>query len=154
MIRTRNLLYNPRSTISRWLCKAEIVVLLAAARLLIKFVSFRWWRSMIAFGHEQNREPAAVSKAQMVQASRIGKLISQMAERMPFQAVCLPQAMTGRWMLKRRGLPARIIMGARKGRSGKPIKLHAWLMVADSCITGNRERQSFLAFEKRVVGSK
>lgn len=154
MIRAKNLLDNPRSTISRWLCKAEIVVLLATARFVIKFVSFRWWRGMIVFGPEPSREPGGVSESQMDQALRIGKLISQMAARMPFRAVCLPQALAGRWMLKWRGTPARIMMGARKGQSNNPIELHAWLMVRDRCITGDRERQSFLAFASRVAGNK
>ena len=154
MIRTRSLLHSPRSTLSRWRSKAEIIVLLATARLLIKFVSFRWWRGMIVFGYELDRKETAVSQAEIVHAIRIGKLISQIADRMPFRAVCLPQAMTGRWILKRRGVRSRIMMGARKGRSDKPIELHAWLMVEDRCITGDRNRQSFMAFEHQVVESK
>jgi len=53
----------------------------------------------------------------------------------PFNAVCLPQAMTARIMLKRRGVGSVLHFGAAKGEQ-KPLDAHAWLDAAGVEVTG------------------
>jgi len=57
------------------------------------------------------------------------------ARQVPFRAVCLPQAMAARIMLRRRGVASVLHFGAARGRD-KPIDAHAWLDAAGVEVTG------------------
>lgn len=72
---------------------------------------------------------------------------------MPFQAVCLPRAMAGRWILGRREIPSRIVVGSRRGNPDEEEMLfHAWLMAGDIVITGAGELDRYRAFAKKQTG--
>lgn len=76
-------------------------------------------------GHEGEAELAA----------EIGWAVTRAARHAPFKAVCLPQAMAARVMLKRRGVASVMHFGAAKGTE-KPIDTHAWLDAAGVEVTG------------------
>jgi hypothetical protein len=68
-------------------------------------------------------------------AEEIGWAVTRAARHVPFKAVCLPQAMAARIMLKRRGVESVLHFGARIGPD-KPIDAHAWLDAAGVEVTG------------------
>ncbi len=68
-------------------------------------------------------------------ARQIGWAIARAAAHVPFDAVCLPQAMAARVMLQRRGVASVLHLGAAKGRD-KPLDAHAWLDAAGVEVTG------------------
>jgi hypothetical protein len=78
-------------------------------------------------------------------AEEIGWAVTRAARHVPFNAVCLPQAMAARIMLKRRGVDSVLHFGARIGQDkvgqdkiaqDKPIDAHAWLDAAGVEVTG------------------
>lgn len=125
--------------------KAEIAVLLLSARLLIRFVPLRRWRSLMG-DLGGSRSPHQPTRAQLHRGRTLGAEVERVAERMPFRAVCLPRAMVARWMLARRGIPSTIQIGARRGRTTRSHDLHAWLMLGETCIVGQAEREDYLHF--------
>ena len=68
-------------------------------------------------------------------AEEIGWATVSAARHVPFRAVCLPQAMAARIMLRRRGVASVLHFGAAKGAQ-KPIDAHAWLDAAGVEVTG------------------
>ncbi|WP_271077311.1 lasso peptide biosynthesis B2 protein [Aurantiacibacter sp. MUD61] len=137
----------------------EIWLSLAWARFLIRFIAFRRWRHLLG---PIDVEPDAsvwpdLSEERLHQASSIGRLVNRVADRIRlFQVVCLPRAMACRWALARRGIPSRIIIGSKRGEeAGEGLLFHAWLMVGDRVLTGEDEREQFLAFgtPQRGLGS-
>lgn len=68
-------------------------------------------------------------------AAEIGWAVTRAARHVPFKAVCLPQAMAARLMLRRRGVDSVMHFGARVGYA-KPIDAHAWLDAAGVQVTG------------------
>jgi len=68
-------------------------------------------------------------------AAVIGWAVTRAARYVPFRAVCLPQAMAARMMLKRRGIGSVLHFGAILGQE-KPIDAHAWLDAAGVEVTG------------------
>jgi hypothetical protein len=68
-------------------------------------------------------------------AEEVGWATVRAARHVPFRAVCLPQAMAARIMLRRRGIASVLHFGAAKGRE-KPIDAHAWLDAAGVEVTG------------------
>lgn len=68
-------------------------------------------------------------------AEEVGWAVTRAARHVPFKAVCLPQAMAARVMLKRRGVGSVLHFGAARGEK-KPLDAHAWLDAAGVEVTG------------------
>jgi hypothetical protein len=75
-------------------------------------------------------------------ASEIGWAVTRSARYVPFKAVCLPQAMAARIMLKRRGVASVMHFGAARGQD-QPIDAHAWLDAAGVEVTGYPVAKNF-----------
>ena len=137
----------------RLLYQFEVLTCLATARLLVRHVHFRRWRSTLGvLGHDpETHETAAWSPAQLDLARATGREVARMARRAPFAAVCLPQAMAARWLLARRGIPSRIVIGSRRNEADRALMLHAWLVVGGEVVTGASEREEFMAFRSRAA---
>lgn len=78
---------------------------------------------------------ADAPEAQHRTARQIGWAVTRAAAHVPFEAVCLPQAMAAHAMLKRRGIDSAVHFGARRS-TDKPIDAHAWLDAAGVEVTG------------------
>lgn len=128
----------------RLLLKARIAVLLLAAKTMVGVLPFAHLRRSMGLDRPDNASTASAD--QIEHAILIGRYVREAVRRLPFGAVCLPQAMTARWVLKSSGIHSRIELGARKGTKGKEFDLHAWLMVGSTCITGQKERAQFQQF--------
>lgn len=131
----------------------ETAILLAIARFLIKFIPFRYWRSNLG---KIDNEPIqfskeAITSQTIVKARFVGKNVRRTAKKMPFEAVCLPQAMAGRWMLLRRGIANQIFIGAKKNGAANGLDFHAWLMHGDLCLTGHFDKDAFQAFGRKKI---
>ena len=131
----------------RRLMLAEAAVWLLLARLALVFVPFpvlarrlgdfvppsdpRVWRM---------RERTDAAQADV--AETVGWAVTRAARHVPFKAVCLPQAMAARVMLKRRGVASVMHFGAAKG-TDKPLDTHAWLDAAGVEVTGYPVAENF-----------
>ncbi|QFT78680.1 lasso peptide biosynthesis B2 protein [Erythrobacter sp. THAF29] len=133
-------------SIKRTVLKAEIVSGLAFARLLIKVVPFRLWRRTLGpIDGSGNATAAPLTAREEKMASDIGRIIGRLARRQKFEAVCFPQAMAGRWVLGRRGIPSQIVLGSRRDGSSE-LQFHAWLKVGDLVVTGQDEYETYQSF--------
>jgi len=126
---------------------AEAVAYLLAARLALIFVPFpRLARHLGTFVPPTDarafatRTGIAPDQAQL--AEEIGWAVTRAARYVPFKAVCLPQAMAARVMLKRRGVQSVMHFGAAKGTE-KPLDAHAWLDAAGVQVTGYPVAENF-----------
>jgi hypothetical protein len=118
----------------------EAVACLLLARLVLIFVPFpRVARRLGDFVPPTDpralraKVPVDADAAQLAQ--EIGWAVTRAARYVPFKAVCLPQAMAARVMLKRRGVASVMHFGAAKGTE-KPLDAHAWLDAAGVEVTG------------------
>jgi hypothetical protein len=119
---------------------AEAVACLLAARLALYFIPFpRLARRLGAFVPPSDprviQAGAWTAPARAQLAEDIGWAVTRAARYVPFKAVCLPQAMAARVMLKRRGVKSVMHFGAAKG-TDKPLDAHAWLDAAGVEVTG------------------
>lgn len=60
------------------------------------------------------------------------KLVSMAARLHLLSMTCLPRALTLRWMLSRRGIPAQLQIGMSKSPAG--VYAHAWVEVGEAAI--------------------
>jgi hypothetical protein len=119
---------------------AEAAAYLFAARLALIFIPFpRLARRLGTFVPPTDpralRTKTVSADRQTRLAEDIGWAVTRAARYLPFKAVCLPQAMAARIMLKRRGIDSVMHFGAAKG-TDKPLDAHAWLDAAGVEVTG------------------
>jgi hypothetical protein len=119
---------------------AEAVACLLVARLALIFIPFpRLARGLGTFVPPTDPRAVAIRQGsapnQTLSAEQIGWAVTRAARYVPFKAVCLPQAMAARVMLKRRGVKSVMHFGAAKG-TDKPLDAHAWLDAAGVEVTG------------------
>ena len=138
----------------------EAALFLLLARLLVKYVPMRHWRRRLVTAQEPADPPAALSadgpgepepaggllpRAPQRRPSRkVAHIVRTVARHVPFPAVCLPQAMALQWMLRRRGVESRLILGARRKAGGMGLDFHAWLTVGGKCVIGGGEIETYV----------
>jgi Transglutaminase-like superfamily len=143
----RRLLRLARLPGARRVLLIEAACWLLAARLALRLVPFPRLASRLGTlvpPGDQRALRAAVRGApdQVRLAREIGWAVTAAARHVPFKAVCLPQALAARIMLRRRGVLSVMHFGAGKGR-GKPIAAHAWLDAAGIAVTGYPQALAF-----------
>jgi|SRR6185369_15876705 len=122
----------------RRLLLAEAVLWLWLARLALIFISFPTIARRLGTFVPPSDERAQLARTRTTQAElaeEIGWAVTRSARYLPFKAVCLPQAMAARVMLKRRGITSVMHFGAARGKE-KPLDAHAWLDAAGVEVTG------------------
>ena len=152
--------------IDRRLLATEAVVLLAVARLLVKYVPMRHWRSWMTTAPPTGPKEPSVRWRRQPAVKWVTKVVPKVAAAVPFRAVCLQQAMAAQWMLHRRGVRCRLLFGTQRAPADAPDhaeersrpflarlrrqtldesggdsrassnRYHAWLTIGDVCILG------------------
>jgi transglutaminase superfamily protein len=107
---------------------AEAVLLLGFARLLVLTMPFRLLARWLG------RAPARDAGDAML-LGRVRRAVTTAARNVPWNAVCLPQAMAAKAMLARRGCGSSLRLGAGFDAQGKLIA-HAWLVVGGAVVVG------------------
>lgn len=125
------------------LAVAEAVFFLLAARLAIGVVPLRRWAHAIAPTTAGDR--ATDAEAGRAAAVAVGRAVQRAARNLPGTYLCLPQALAGRWMLARRGVPSQLYLGTRREADGT-LDHHAWLKVGKFWVTGHCNEGEYAVF--------
>ena len=137
----------------KWLIEATVA--LGVARLFVKFVPLRKWRNTVQESLDTEAMPRATEltehQASLAQTTRFW--IRRARRKAPFEAVCLPQALAARWMLKRRGVPTELYFGAKRDDQSK-LNLHAWLIAGGEYVTGEEEDWAYQTFRRAGATAK
>ena len=135
----------------------EAVLLLLLARMLVARIPMRRWRDRVDTALATAAPDAPIPERPLRRARDLCRIVHKVALRAPFRAVCLPQAMAAHWMLHRRGIPSRLVFGARRN-AGAGLEFHAWLRAGGEIVLGGEERASWRCFESgggpRVAGDR
>lgn len=106
----------------------EAIVLLGLARLAIVSLPFRLIaRSLQRLG------PVSGYNEKLL--PRVRRAVIVAARHVPWNAVCLPQAIAAMVMLARRGCGSTVHLGAGKTAEGA-LTGHAWLVCGDTIVVG------------------
>lgn len=76
-------------------------------------------------------------------ARRVAWAVAAAARRVPFAAVCLPQALAAKLMLGWRGIPTTVHVGVRRS-GGHELAAHAWLSSGPLVLTGRTEAPQYV----------
>jgi hypothetical protein len=73
---------------------------------------------------------------------KVCEAVSIAAQRLAPWAVCLPQAVAGHWMLRRRGVASVVCFGVGRG-SKASFGAHAWLRTSNTIVLGEKAMPGF-----------
>ena len=121
----------------------EAAAYLTVAYLALSFLPFRWTAARLG---SLGGKPIdySISTAQRNQAEQVGWAVTAIARRAPWDTKCLDQAVAGKWMLQRRGLPSLVCLGVDHGSGEEDwLVAHAWLLCAGDFVTGEPQHERF-----------
>jgi hypothetical protein len=107
----------------------EAIVMLGMARFIVLTVPFR----LVAPWLRCAPEAGTCDEALLFQ---VRQAVTTAARNVPWNAVCLPQAMAAKAMLARRGCGSAFHLGATFDPNGKLIA-HAWLVAGGKVVVGD-----------------
>ncbi len=76
-----------------------------------------------------------LTREQALIVDQVAFAIPRVADRLPWRADCLVQALAGERWLRRRGIAAQLFIGVRADGPA-PLDAHAWLKAGDRIVTG------------------
>ena len=113
---------------------AEAAVLLSGAHLTLRVAPYRRFRRWLTAG------PRGAAWDPLV-ASRVRRAVAMASRNLPFEVVCLPQAMAAKVMLARRSIGSSLVLGAGHD-DDHGVSFHAWLESGGTVVTGGAGRSS------------
>ena len=109
----------------------EAAAWLAMSRLAVRFLPFRWIAPRL--GRHMAVLPKASDPAHEEILKKVSWAVAAAARHVPWEAVCLPQAMAAKAMLRRRGIGSTLYLGISREER---VAAHAWLRAGRRVITG------------------
>ncbi len=122
-----------RPLADQWLL-LQALVLLGAARLAIRALPFPRLEPLI--GTRSAESPHEVSAPELQQARRVAWTIRRISDHTPWTSNCFPQALTARWLLRRKGIDSTLYLGAAFRPDGDGLRAHAWSRCGELYMTG------------------
>lgn len=116
----------------------EAIAMVLYAKFLVASVPPRKWRKR--FGAVATH--STKQDADLATVRRVRLAILRALNNVPGSPNCLPQALTGRWMLERRGIASSLFIGTQRDADGK-MQFHAWLKVGEEWVTGICEEADY-----------
>ena len=116
----------------------EAVALCTVAGLLIRFLAFR--RLAPRLGQHMAVSPETSEAATLQEVARIRWAVAAAGAHLPWHPVCLPRAVAAHWMLRRRGIPSTLYLGADPARG---YDAHAWVRAGTTIVTGGPREDRF-----------
>jgi hypothetical protein len=117
---------------------AEAVVLLGMMRLAILCMPFRYLAPYL--GRPKAEAPQIPLLAPCDLVLQVGWAVQTAARRVPWQAVCLPQALAAGLMLRRRGIACNLNLGVV---GSADLAAHAWVESGGVIVVGERQARHF-----------
>lgn len=119
------------------LATAEAMLLLLLAQLLVSRLALGRWRALLGPAGNPARPVLGPERKASGAPRLIGACVERAAWRLGGGFKCLPKAICAHWMLRRRGLPSRLVIAAlpRAARGG-PDDLHAWAETDSGVVIG------------------
>ena len=136
--RFRNLIHRPWA--DKWLL-VKVYFLLGVTRLAILTLTFR--RLAKYLGPHKAETPADAPPEQLAAARRIAWAIRRASPYTPWTSNCFPQALTAKILLRRRGIPSTLYLGAAFAEDKSGLESHAWLRCGPLYVTGGKGDEKF-----------
>lgn len=123
---------------ARWLL-VEAFWRLGLMRAASFWLPFRFLAPYLGTLQQEGRR--TVTPTQQAVIDQIGWAVRAMSGYTPWTSNCMAQALTGKWMLQRRGIPSTLYLGIHK--VDERLAAHAWLRAGEGIITGGSDLERY-----------
>jgi hypothetical protein len=106
---------------------AEAAMALTLASLAVRLLPFRWLVRTMG-----RRDP--VRRGAFRDTGSVRRAVHRASRRLPWRTVCIQQGLAAHWMLRRRGMPAKLHYGIRNGV--ERLSAHVWVTVEGAAVVG------------------
>ena len=113
---------------------AEAVLGLLAGWAAVRFLPFRTAVRIASI--ELGR------RVRTTEVERLSRAVAVAAKRVPWRAVCFQQGLALQWMLRRRGIDAKLHYGVGNAPSSD-LRAHVWVSAGESIVMGGEEAAGF-----------
>jgi hypothetical protein len=116
----------------------EALAVCTAASIVLKVMPFS--RVAPRLGRHMAETPAYQPGATSGHVPRVGWAVGAAARALPWKPLCFPQAITAKWMLKRRGIQSTLYLGTDPKSN---YDAHAWVRAGGVIVTGGPHQGRF-----------
>ncbi|MGI6686525.1 MAG: lasso peptide biosynthesis B2 protein [Bacillota bacterium] len=131
----------------------QIFFLTGLVRLAVLCLPFRWIAHFL--GEQGVESGQKLTPAQRVICLRISRIILWASKHTPWESKCLVQGITGKILLRRKGISNTLYLGVNKPETVEEMAAHAWLRAGNMIITGNQGWNDYLSLssfgEERIT---
>lgn len=120
----------------------EACALLATFRLVLAVLAFKKIEPHL--GQHMYETPDENTARDGMTAKTVGWAVNTMSRHTLWESKCLVQAMTAKYMLRRRGVKSTLYLGVARDENQEMIA-HAWLRSGGRIVTGARTKEKFVA---------
>lgn len=118
----------------------EAALWLGIARLATLVLPFRWIAPLL--GRKMAESAPGAGAVPAIMLDRVSWAVAAASRNLPWKCACLAQALAGKVMLQRRGVPSTLYLGlAKSGEAG--LQAHAWLRCGERILTGRQGMEGF-----------
>jgi hypothetical protein len=125
---------------------------LGVAQLAIRFLPFHWIKR--GWGEPQAPSPGETGgTSPALLLDRISWAVATASRHLPWDCLCLAQAMAGKTMLRRRGISSTLYLGLAKDGTSQVLG-HAWLSCGERILTGQKGMEGFTVIATLIEEGK
>jgi hypothetical protein len=124
---------------------------LGVARLALLTLPFRWIKR--GWGEPQALSAEKFQGTPPELLERVSWAVATASRHLPWDCLCLAQAMAAKAMLKRRGVSSTLYLGVAKDGAAQP-QGHAWLTCGEQVLTGQQGMGEFTVIATFADGGK
>ena len=125
----------------------QAYVFLGLSRVAINTVPFkRLAKCLGVHMEESSRDSRELTENEIQACRRISWAVRRASGFTPWKSNCFPQAITAQYLLRRRGLPSTLYLGALLHDTSddtRAMKAHAWLRCGAWVVTGREGHRQF-----------
>ena len=129
----------------------EAGVWLGVARLVLLTLPFRWIKRGWGEPQALSAEKSEGTPPELLE--RVSWAVATASRNLPWDCLCLAQAMAAKAMLKRRGISSTLYLGVAKDGTA-PSLSHAWLTCGEQVLTGQQGMGEFSVIATFAEGGK
>ena len=127
----------------------EALFFLLISKLIVITMPFRKAAQLMG---ALNVEPVAdITQLKPAKSARVKLFVAMGAANVPWNSVCLDQALAGAFMLQRRHIPYGLCIGVKRDLTEDKLRAHAWILCGGKILIGGIRS---LQFTRVAVFSK
>jgi Transglutaminase-like superfamily len=139
-----------RLTTAERLVALEAAFGLTATWIALRTVGFRRWRKVLESLAIRKKTNALAAEVSAREIANVVRMEEAAARNLFFDTNCLEQSLVLWWLLQKRGVPADLLIGARK--DANHFEAHAWVEFAGAALNSTGEGHlHFVPFEEQVT---